>query len=140
MLPGERIWGSPLSPGGRAPVALLAANMGTDRPLCLYRLLPAPSATPKATTVLGRTPGKDGRLCQVSSCTQRLHGKEQGGAQPEEKQQGGPSMQTWPHPSAGRTMLPAGAGFAASLPVPTPTPAQGAANSPVRLVLLPNLQ
>lgn len=133
-------------------MTLLAANMGTDRPLCLYLPHPAPSALIQNRNGFGKDPWEGCRElcsslspsvsapCQVSSCAQRLPGRQQGGVQVEQKQQGGAEQANlamspcWPHDTTCRCWV------CCQLRVPSATPAQGAANSPARLALLPNLQ
>lgn len=78
--------------------------------------------------------------CQVSSCAQRLPGRQQGVVQVEQKQQGGAEQANlamspcWPYDTTCRCWV------CCQLRVPSTAPAQGAANSPARLALLPNLQ
>lgn len=122
------VWGSPLSLAGRAPVTLLAANMGTDRPLCLHLQLPLPSS--KTAMVLGRTHGKDAQssapaclpVSQPLARSPLVPRDSLGGSKESSRwsrnSKGGLSRQTWPCPHAGHMIPPAGAGFAASCACP----------------------
>lgn len=125
MLPGESLWGSPLSLAGRAPVAQLVANVGTDRPLCLHLPLPTPFAPVTKPQrfwkePMGRMPGSAPVCLPVSqslSCAQDSLAGSTKEPRRSRNSKRGPNRQTWL--CCGYMTPPASAGFAASCSCPT---------------------
>lgn len=149
-LPSERLWGSLLSLAERASVALLAANVGTDRSLCLHLPLPAPFAPMQNHSGFGKDPQEEcSALTQpVSWCLNPSSGLFLCPGTPWQVARRSPDRaETVRETEQANLAMPRGwthdtthwCCVCCQLHVSNAAPAQGAANSSASLALLPHL-